>query len=746
MAENKKKDIFGKAKSAVGGIGSKVGKSLSDIKDQASSVAEKGVNEVKKQSKKTKDAIETKTKEAKAAKEKKEKEKHTIVQLGGSKNKILIPNGYERLKYKNPVKDAAKAVTNTDAAYRKTVGTSDNIVVIMKTTPEKAMNPDDIQSLIDGVHECLSDNQGIIEAKNGTSARGYKYIYSIVKNMSDEPFGGVRYYLRLNLFDNSDDIIEFQADFTEIGTTGGREAVCSDLARRAGLADVFADGFKDWAQDPYDPEYTKGCLKNLAEKEGLDGLFPEHPLSQAHEFLLAVLRDEFVTVRQSNDDPEADSINEEDTGSESPEERAKKEKEFLLGIFVDECRRYTYSVEVEKKKASGEKSEKKKKEKPEKVQWFGIGSSEDKDDGWGEDSDRIVSKALELNLEIGHIQMQGNRLLYIHCRKSEIDELINELGEGYGYGEVDKAMLHLIKKNISFYNPIVETQEETDSDDQEKEDKKKRDKLDNQLKAAVTNYNAAYTALNDHGTKLFNQRERSLDLLSNIENLINSIANHPKEFDADIAEIQVKKQEFRDVCDFAKEELAAAQKSAAGAGAGVAGGMAVASLAPSAAMWIATTFGTASTGTAISTLSGAAATNAALAWLGGGTAALGGGGMAAGQAFLAMTGPIGWSIAGATLLTSIVLFANKKIKLDKEKKEEIEAVLKNTEQLKETDAKLDSLLKKTIEIRENLSSQYTQAMHCFGKSFLGIGEEEQMLLGAIVNNAKALAVSLSEGV
>ena len=39
MAENKKKDIFGKAKSAVGGIGSKVGKSLSDIKDQASSVA-----------------------------------------------------------------------------------------------------------------------------------------------------------------------------------------------------------------------------------------------------------------------------------------------------------------------------------------------------------------------------------------------------------------------------------------------------------------------------------------------------------------------------------------------------------------------------------------------------------------------------------------------------------------------------------------------------------------------------------
>ncbi len=40
---------------------------------------------------------------------------------------------------------------------------------------------------------------------------------------------------------------------------------------------------------------------------------------------------------------------------------------------------------------------------------------------------------------------------------------------------------------------------------------------------------------------------------------------------------------------------------------------------PAAAMAIATTFGTASTGTAIAdTLFGAAATNAALAWLGGG--------------------------------------------------------------------------------------------------------------------------------
>ncbi len=52
------------------------------------------------------------------------------------------------------------------------------------------------------------------------------------------------------------------------------------------------------------------------------------------------------------------------------------------------------------------------------------------------------------------------------------------------------------------------------------------------------------------------------------------------------------------------------------------------------AMWIATTYGTAGTGVAISGLSGAAANSAALAWLGGGTVASGGGGMAAGAAVL----------------------------------------------------------------------------------------------------------------
>lgn len=67
------------------------------------------------------------------------------------------------------------------------------------------------------------------------------------------------------------------------------------------------------------------------------------------------------------------------------------------------------------------------------------------------------------------------------------------------------------------------------------------------------------------------------------------------------------------------------------------GSLAAAALSgvPSAVTWGVGAFATASTGTAISSLSGAAATNATLAWLGGGSIAAGGGGMAAGATVLA---------------------------------------------------------------------------------------------------------------
>lgn len=269
-------------------------------------------------------------------------------------------------------------------------------------------------------------------------------------------------------------------------------------------------------------------------------------------------------------------------------------------------------------------------------------------------------------------------------------------------------------------------------------------KLDDALRQAVTEYNDAYTTMNDNGNALCVLRTRAVDLIDNIEALINSIANRPKSFDTDIAVIQMDKKEFTDACEFAKAELEAAKKSALGAGAGAAAGAAIVSVAPAAAMWIATTFGTASTGTAISALSGAAATNAALAWLGGGALAAGGGGMSAGTALLAMAGPVGWAVAGATLLTSITLFTVNKVKLGKQKKEEIEAIKTNTNATRIAAAKIQELIDEATELRNRLNGQYNSCMTTFGKDFLSMPEDQQMQLGTLVNNTKAMAASLKK--
>ena len=263
--------------------------------------------------------------------------------------------------------------------------------------------------------------------------------------------------------------------------------------------------------------------------------------------------------------------------------------------------------------------------------------------------------------------------------------------------------------------------------------------LDRMLESSITEYNDVYTLMNDKGVQLYIERCRAIDTISNVELLINSIANHPKSFDTDFEEINTNRKEFQDACEFAERELQAARTAAGGAGAGIAAGATVAFMAPTAAMWIATTFGVASTGTAISTLTGAAATNAALAWLGGGALTAGGAGIAGGNALLALAGPIGWTIAGATLLTSILLFAKKRVKLNKEKNEEIEAVKRNIEQVREMDGQILEILTQTAKIRSSLNDNYHDCMPMFGGDYSNFADPEKMKLGAMVNLTKALA-------
>ncbi len=86
------------------------------------------------------------------------------------------------------------------------------------------------------------------------------------------------------------------------------------------------------------------------------------------------------------------------------------------------------------------------------------------------------------------------------------------------------------------------------------------------------------------------------------------------------------------------------------------------------------------------------------------------------------------------------------MKLENEKKKEIKSVISNTEKVKETDAKIDSLLKKTVDLRGKLNDQYHDGMAYYNMDYRSILEGGQLFLGSLVNNAKALAASLSKEV
>lgn len=362
---------------------------------------------------------------------------------------------------------------------------------------------------------------------------------------------------------------------------------------------------------------------------------------------------------------------------------------------------------------------------------------------------------------------KGEKIYWEHIRdrkKKEIDPDINNINEiylklssGSKIGLFEKARIKngfsaskaVIDEYIEFCNSkklyISKSEQRLLARIDETEDILDPKKaLDKALKKASDEYDDVYRELSESGEILLKTREKSVQLIESVEDLTNSIARHPKEFDKEISEIEYHKTQFKDAKQFGLEQQKALKKSARSVEAGVAAGAAVASMAPTAAMWVATTFGTASTGTAISALSGAAATNAALAWLGGGAISAGGAGVAAGKALLALAGPVGWGIAGGSVLISVILLWRRKLKIDESKKEEIIRMNNCTAVLKGLKAEIDVLIRQTVELEENLDNQYYQCRKFSKADYTKLSNDEKYMLGSLVNNTKSLAVLISK--
>lgn len=263
---------------------------------------------------------------------------------------------------------------------------------------------------------------------------------------------------------------------------------------------------------------------------------------------------------------------------------------------------------------------------------------------------------------------------------------------------------------------------------------------------AVSKYNVTFQKMEKLGNRLYEKRLDSVSLIHEIEFLVNSIANRPKEFDKKISDIQAAREKFRETETYAAEAVDAAVKSGISVAAGVAGGAAVASMAPSAAMWVATTFGTASTGTAISALHGAVATKAALAWLGGGALSAGGAGVAGGQALLALAGPIGWGITGVSTAASAVALGHKNKQIADEAIAEAKRITVAGAELNEASAKIQHLTDETVMLMDALRDTAAANRSLKGANYLDLSEAEQYQLGTMVNNTLSLAQLLNKTV
>ncbi len=260
------------------------------------------------------------------------------------------------------------------------------------------------------------------------------------------------------------------------------------------------------------------------------------------------------------------------------------------------------------------------------------------------------------------------------------------------------------------------------------------------LQTEVQEYEKAAGEVRNQSQILFDKRRYTEPIIKACERYLSELAGAPKELQKSIGELRVHFQSFEaTIQHFEAQSHDIAFKSGGMAAGGVATGVGVAAFAPTAAMAIATTFGTASTGTAIASLSGAAATNAALAWLGGGALAAGGGGMSAGGALLALAGPVGWAIGGVALVGAggYSWFRNGKV---------AEQIDQKSREVARQKFVLDRAWREIIEVRRltddhsrGVRDQLAVLRQESPSNYVLFKEQDKLRLGALINNVNALA-------
>ena len=261
-------------------------------------------------------------------------------------------------------------------------------------------------------------------------------------------------------------------------------------------------------------------------------------------------------------------------------------------------------------------------------------------------------------------------------------------------------------------------------------------------------YTIAFQKAINNMERLQMTRECAVKTIQSVERYVVILANRPRDFATKMGEIRIRYIKYKDACREIREleeKRCEQQILSGGKGVGgVLGGVGVAALAPTAAMSVAMTFGTASTGTAIATLSGAAATNAALAWLGGGTLAAGGAGMAGGSALLGLAGPVGWAIGGLSLGGCLMAINQSNKEIARKMEESIVAIKKEIERIKEIDVQVLSWNKETKNLSNAIMRQLNRMKVNRKRDYKTFTEDEMNELVSLFNSTEVLSKKIGE--
>ncbi|MBD1815291.1 hypothetical protein NDA07_19085 [Microcoleus vaginatus DQ-U2] len=266
------------------------------------------------------------------------------------------------------------------------------------------------------------------------------------------------------------------------------------------------------------------------------------------------------------------------------------------------------------------------------------------------------------------------------------------------------------------------------------------------LRRAVENYQRDCEYLQNAAGSLYQTRvNRGVEIIQLCEKYINTLANSPKEFSKVVTKLKFQLKEITGK-DWDLIYSAHNSNVAAAGGAGVMAGAGVACFGPAAAMAIATTFGTASTGTAIASLSGAAAVNAALAWLGGGALTVGGGGMVAGNALLALAGPIGWGIGGVALAGSAFWTSSENEKIGREATNRAIEIEGDTAKVNITKKEVNLLEGETVKLANLIHSGLQDFKQNAPLNYLDFSPSLKKMLANLINSINSLSESLKKTV